>query len=139
MSNECTVRVAPGTPVVYGGLGIAVNANYNDPDFDSQPYVTVDTEQLDPQHVYGDGLPVIAVHLNDAELYDDRGAGNVAPVFNSPAVYVVTATEAAASVAVFAKLADAHAFAATFADTPAVEEALMANGTLARRMIDERR
>lgn len=138
MNEEAIVRVRPGTLVVYQGLGIAVNADYNDPELGSRPYVTVNTEELDPRYVYGDELPMIAVHLNHTDLFDDQGAGNVAPIYDAPTVYVVTPAEAAESVAVVAKLADAHAFAATFAVAPAVEEAVVANWTLARRMIDER-
>lgn len=35
---------------------------------------------LDSRYVNGDELAVIAVHLNGADLFDEHGAGTVAPI-----------------------------------------------------------
>jgi hypothetical protein len=70
------VKVKPGMLVEYEGLAY-VNANFNEPEFGSQPYVTINTEPLPDQHSNDDGCPLIAVHLNDATIYDDEGAGPI--------------------------------------------------------------
>lgn len=64
------VAAAPGTLVVYDGLGIAVGANYNEPEFGQQPYVTVTTEEIDARFVGDDDGPNLTLHLNDATVYD---------------------------------------------------------------------
>jgi len=76
-SERTLVVVKPGTLVQYENVGIFINCNFNDPEFDSQPYVTVNTDDLPDEHNVGDsGIPAISVHLNDATLYDtDRRTG----------------------------------------------------------------
>lgn len=202
-----SITVTPGTLVNYEGLGIAVNANYNDPEYGSQPYVTVSTDALDPAHSYDEksglrgsdtpysvgrdsdtdeylvwgpdaegklvpvarfpivttrhdaskgatihaeslngtwakrncGMPAIAVHLNDAALFDDAGQGNTAPIIDTPTVYVVVPTTSDDEPAVFAHLEDAEAYSATFSGDPGYSALIVCDRKTAAKMIAERR
>lgn len=109
------IDVEPDTLICFEGVGIQVRAGFN-PDMESgQPYVTINTEDLSPTHVYDDeGSPAIAVHLNDAALYDDEGHGNTAQVVGTPVVYVVHPSDTSEGVAVFAMERHAQAFRDTF-------------------------
>lgn len=70
------IEVPAGTLVQYRDVGIQINCNLNEPEFASQPYVTVNTEELPTEHDVGDtGIPAIAIHLNDVTLYDVDHAG----------------------------------------------------------------
>lgn len=55
--------------------GIEVNIGRNEPEFGSQPFVTISTENTPQEDCYGPelGLPKINVLLNDATLYDKDG------------------------------------------------------------------
>jgi hypothetical protein len=55
--------------------GISVYLALRHPDFAEQPHVGIDTERAAERFHYGDGTPILSVHLNDAELYDDEGDG----------------------------------------------------------------
>lgn len=71
------ITVPEGSLVYFEGVGLHIRAARNEPEFGSQPFVTINTEELPAQHVNGNGEPLIAVHLNDATLYDDEGKGNI--------------------------------------------------------------
>lgn len=141
-----SIVVDPGTLVRFGQLGIQVRADYNKPEFGRQPFVTVNTEELDPAHLYGEtGTPAIAVHLNDNTLYDDEGQGNRQRsdtcLPDDLSVYVVRPDDPSEDVAVFMREEDAEAFAATYDDSsPAgdIERCVVADPGTARKMVDQR-
>lgn len=79
------VHVPDRTLVIYQPSGLQVNAGIN-VEFDCQPYVTINTEEVGDEHHYDDGsgtpeypakCPKIAVHLHDNTIYDDEGAGPI--------------------------------------------------------------
>jgi hypothetical protein len=68
-----TINVKAGTLVFFEGVGIQVRADFNDPEFGSQPYVTINTDELPPAHRYdertglrGDSAPYRADCLETA-------------------------------------------------------------------------
>jgi hypothetical protein len=129
------VHVAPGTLVQFDEVGVFVNCNFNEPEFGRQPYVTVNTEELPGEFVKPDGCPILAVHLNDAELYDDGGTGDTAPV---PVLYVVSGfNDGSEPPAVFVRKEDAETFAATY-DTATVTKATVCDGRLAAELVASR-
>lgn len=192
------IWVNPGTLVSYSQIGIQVNVDFN-PDTDrGQPFVTVNTDNLAPEHRYDPesglrgsddryfargrdvvdrihdnavvatfygpragteaglhaearngtwtegydvGTPAIAVHLNDAVLYDDEGLGSFASPVGTPYIYVVPPATDADDVAVFALQEDAATFAATFGDDEgtSVARLLVCDGALAQKMVAERK
>lgn len=74
MSRNALI-VPRGTLIEVDGTGIQLTCDFNEPEFDEQPFVTINTEHLAERFTHGDdnGMPIIAVHLNDATLYDDDG------------------------------------------------------------------
>lgn len=62
--------VDPGTLVVWAGLGIEVNADYNDPEHGRQPYLTIVTHRMDERFAGDRHGPNMAISLNDATLHD---------------------------------------------------------------------
>ncbi len=82
------IHVPRGALVQVDEVGVFLRADLNDPEFDEQPYVTIDTSEMPRQFHYDEatgergietaGMPIIAVHLNDGdEIYDDMGNGNI--------------------------------------------------------------
>lgn len=129
------VHVAPGTLVLYEEVGVFVNCNFNEPEFGRQPYVSIVTEELPAEFVKPDGCPILAVSLNDAELYDDAGGGDTAP---APVIYVVTGfNDATEGAAVFVRQEDAAAFAQTY-DSACVQRVTVCDATLAAELIASR-
>jgi hypothetical protein len=51
-------------------LGLQITYGRTDPEYGSQLFVTVNTEEVAEDDQDEAGTPVIAVHLNDATLYD---------------------------------------------------------------------
>lgn len=136
------IDVEPDTLICFAGVGIQVRAGFN-PDMESgQPYVTVNTEDLPPAHCYGedDGMPAIAVHLNDAVLFDDEGHGNIAQVVGTPTVYVVRPGDMSEDVAVFAMERHAQRFRDTYddGDCGEVESAIVCDHDLTLALVKER-
>lgn len=76
------VEVPAGTLVSYRGLGIILAADYNEPQFRSQPLVIVSTLNIDPRFAGGDRGPDIAIHVNDWTLFDGSPSG---PPSSAPA------------------------------------------------------
>lgn len=133
--TQRTVRVPEGTLVRFDGVGLQVRAGRNDPEFGSQPFVTINTEDLPPEFAHDGGMPIIDITLNDGSLYDDEGAGNKV----SATVYVASPDDPVEDVAVFAREQDAEAFLATYGDSDKQPvRALVCDQTLAQRMIFER-
>lgn len=135
------VTVKPGTHITVEGLGIEIGVGYSGDGHDfEQPYVTIDTAGIQPEHAYGEGMSIIAVHMNDATLLDDEGAGNIAPPIDGPPVFVVRPFDPMEDAAVFAREEDAHAFRQTYEDTECgdVERCNVITMSVARRMIEQR-
>jgi hypothetical protein len=53
MTKLQTIHVQPETLVCFDGVGLHISAGLNDPEFGSQPYVTINTEELAREHRYG--------------------------------------------------------------------------------------
>lgn len=83
-------------------------------------------------------MSIVAVHLNDAELFSDEGRGNTAPVVGTPQVHVVAPYDSDEPPAVFAHLGDAERYSATFSGEPGVTELVVCDKELAAEMIADR-
>lgn len=150
-TRDTTVTVPAGTLIKIEGIGIYLRCALNDPEFGCQPYVTVNTEDLPPAHRYGEnnGMPIVAVHLNDCTLYDDEGAGYKTDLRpdgsfgGNVEVYVVRPDDAMAGAWAFVREEDADAMAKTYDDENGnayadVERVTVCDADLAAKMIAER-
>lgn len=140
--DQQAIVVDPGTLVIFNEVGIHLSAGYNTPEFGRQPWVTINTDELHSHHHYSTigqvgESPAIAVHLNDADLFDDQGAGNIAPAVDGTKVFVVVAHSSDDEPAVFVNRDDAGDYAETFTDAEVIELPVAGKDTAAK-MVKQR-
>lgn len=77
---------------IKAGLSVTVGRLDTEDGTPGQLMVHINTEGVGEDDTYGEGMPKIVVSLNDGEIYDDRGRGNVADPIDG-VVFVVDTTE----------------------------------------------
>jgi hypothetical protein len=65
MSRRDIIRVPADTLVIFEEVGIAISAGRGEPEYGSQPMVTINTEEALSRDIAPDGSPILWVGLND--------------------------------------------------------------------------
>jgi hypothetical protein len=70
MQDTQIITVEAGTLVRFEDVGISVVVGRNTPEFGAQPFVSILTEDAPTSDIAPSGDPILAVSLNDFDLYD---------------------------------------------------------------------
>jgi hypothetical protein len=132
------VTLADGTAVTFEPSGIALSIGRRDEERGRGLFVQIDTDGLDAEDTSKDAAPKVAVFVNDATIFDDRGRGNIAPrIGREIEVWVVQHDDDGP--AAFEREEDADEYAAARGQGWLPEEILVCNEETAQAMIAEAR
>lgn len=87
------VEAPDGTRIDFAcGLNVIAGRLETEDDTPGQLMVHVNTEDIGEADIYEGGMPKIVVSVNDGEVYDDQGRGNISEPIDAT-VFVVDTTE----------------------------------------------